>query len=107
MSVIVTVGRDPVTTLPASVSGCNTLIAPVSERVVQLLVSGRVNAGFATRRVDRPIRASPHFLLSLRDRPQSPLAQRLKDVVPLDSRATRWAAGRVRIGFGYCRHKAV
>lgn len=64
-------------------------IAPVSEEVVQLLVSAPVSAGFVTLRLDRPIRVSPYFLLSLRDRPLSPLAQRLKDVVLQESRAAR------------------
>lgn len=64
-------------------------IAPVSEEVVQLLVNAPVSAGFATLRLDRSIRVSPYFLLSLRNRPLSPLAQRLKDVVLRESRAAR------------------
>ncbi|OYX43888.1 MAG: LysR family transcriptional regulator [Rhodobacterales bacterium 32-67-9] len=64
-------------------------IAPVSEEVVQLLVGEPVNAGFTTLSLDQQIRVSPYFLLSLRDRPLSPLAQRLKDVVLLESRGPR------------------
>ncbi|WBU58179.1 LysR family transcriptional regulator [Paracoccus sediminicola] len=56
-------------------------IAPISDEVAQLLLAPPVSAGFALLRMRREIRVSPYFLLSLRRRPLSPLAARLRDSV--------------------------
>lgn len=56
-------------------------VAPISDEVAQLLISAPVNAGFAVLRVQRELRVSPYYLLSLRRRPLSPLALRLREEV--------------------------
>ena len=56
-------------------------VAPISEEVAQLLIRDPVNADFVTLRVQRELRVSPYYLLSLRRRPLSPLALRLRDEV--------------------------
>ncbi|RID90070.1 LysR family transcriptional regulator [Gemmobacter lutimaris] len=56
-------------------------VAPMSEEVAQLLIRQPVAAGFAVLAVQRELRVSPYYLLSLRRRPLSPLAQRLRAAV--------------------------
>lgn len=53
-------------------------IAPLSEEVAQLLIRPPVAAGFAILRVPHDVRVSQYYLLSLRRRPLSPLAERLR-----------------------------
>ena len=54
-------------------------IAPMSREVAHMLIQPPVSAGLATLALDRAIRVPPYHLLSLRRRPLSPLARRLRD----------------------------
>lgn len=56
-------------------------VAAMSEEVAQLLTLPPVGAGFAVLRLQRDIRVSPYFLLSLRRRPLLPIAARLMHLV--------------------------
>jgi len=56
-------------------------VAPISEEVAHLLIREPVNADFAILPVQRDLRVSPYYLLSLRRRPMSPLALRLREEV--------------------------
>lgn len=56
-------------------------VAPMSKEVAQLLVRPPVGARFATLALDRALRVPPYYLLSLRRRPLSPLAQTLRERV--------------------------
>lgn len=53
-------------------------IAPMSHEVAELLILPPVRGGFAVLRVPHDIRVSPYYLLDLRRRPLSPLAQQLR-----------------------------
>lgn len=68
-------------------------IASISEEVAQLLMRPPVNAGFAL--LDHPldIRVAPYYLLSLRRRPLSPLAARIRDAVIRATRVTPASPG--------------
>lgn len=56
-------------------------VAAMSEEVAQLLTRPPVAAGFAVLPLPREVRVSPYYLLSLRRRPLSPVALRLRDLV--------------------------
>lgn len=56
-------------------------IAPLSAEVAQLLTGPSVGARFSRLSVHRDIRVPPYYMLNLRRRPLSPLAQRLKNAV--------------------------
>lgn len=56
-------------------------VAAMSEEVAQLLTRPPVSAGFAMLHLPRELRVSPYYLLSLRRRPLSPTALRLRDLV--------------------------
>ncbi|MGR3198654.1 MAG: LysR family transcriptional regulator [Paracoccus sp. (in: a-proteobacteria)] len=56
-------------------------IAPLSAEVAQLLTGPSVGARFRRLAIDRDIRVPPYYMLNLRRRPLSPLAQRLKATV--------------------------
>lgn len=65
-------------------------ISPISDEVAQLLLQPPVSAGFAILRLQREIRVPPYYLLSLRRRPLSPLASRLRDsVIAFSERGAR------------------
>ncbi|SDE23344.1 DNA-binding transcriptional regulator, LysR family [Paracoccus isoporae] len=65
-------------------------ISPISDEVAQLLLRPPVSAGFAVLRLQREIRVPPYYLLSLRRRPLSPLAARLRDgVIAFSERGAR------------------
>ncbi|KGJ03099.1 DNA-binding transcriptional regulator, LysR family [Paracoccus halophilus] len=61
-------------------------ITPMSEEMAELLVRPPVSAGFAILPVRQDIRVSPYYLLDLKRRPLSPLAQRLRDRLAAMSR---------------------
>lgn len=63
-------------------------VAPLSQEVAQLLAQPPVSAGFAALPIMRDIRVSPYYLLNLRRRPLSPLAERLREKVIEHSRGT-------------------
>ncbi len=65
-------------------------VAPISDEVADLLIRPPVAAGFAILQTRREIRVSPYYLLSLRRRPLSPLAMRLRDTVIQLSRDDVW-----------------
>ncbi len=68
-------------------------VAPISDEVAQLLIRPPVSAGFRTLPMQRTMRVSPYYLLNLRRRPLSPLAQRLRErVIALsrDGAADAW-----------------
>ncbi|MFV0303197.1 MAG: LysR family transcriptional regulator [Paracoccus sp. (in: a-proteobacteria)] len=54
-------------------------VSPMSEEVAELLIQSPVSAGFAILPVRREIRVAPYYLLGLRQRPLSPLAQKLRE----------------------------
>ena len=56
-------------------------VAAMSEEVAQLLTRPPVAAGFTALPLPREVRVSPYYLLSLRRRPLSPVALRLRDLV--------------------------
>ncbi|WP_265501618.1 LysR family transcriptional regulator [Paracoccus beibuensis] len=56
-------------------------IAPLSAEVAQLLTGPLVGARFTRLSIGRGIRVPPYYMLNLRRRPLSPLAQRLKNSV--------------------------
>ncbi|MDN5568915.1 MAG: LysR family transcriptional regulator [Paracoccus sp. (in: a-proteobacteria)] len=56
-------------------------VAPLSEEVAHLLMGPSVGANFRRLRVGRQISVPPYYLLHLRRRPLSPLAQKLRDLV--------------------------
>lgn len=56
-------------------------VTPMSHEVARLLIQPPVSAGFVTLAVRHAITVSPYYLLNLRRRPLSPLAERLRDVV--------------------------
>lgn len=56
-------------------------IAPVSREVAELLHGTQPAPRMAELRLQRSLRVSPYFLLTLRARPLSPLAERLRDAV--------------------------
>lgn len=56
-------------------------VSPMSDEVAQLLMRPPVSAGFTTLPMPHEIRVSPYYLLSLRRRPLSPLALRLRELV--------------------------
>lgn len=56
-------------------------VAAMSEEVALLLTRPPVAAGFAALNLPREVRVSPYYLLSLRRRPLSPIAVRLRDLV--------------------------
>ena len=56
-------------------------VAAMSEEVAQLLTRPPVAVGFAVLPLPREVRVSPYYLLSLRRRPLSPVALRLRDLV--------------------------
>ncbi len=65
-------------------------VAPMSEEVTQLLIRPPVSAGFATLQIPHEIRVSAYYLLDLKRRPLSPLAQRLREkLVALSSSPIR------------------
>jgi DNA-binding transcriptional LysR family regulator len=53
-------------------------VAPISDEVAQLLIQPPVGAGFVELPVPHDIRVSPYYLLNIRRRPLSPLAERLR-----------------------------
>ena len=57
------------------------VVAAMSEEVAQLLTRPPVAAGFVMLPLAREVRVSPYYLLSLRRRPLSPVALRLRDLV--------------------------
>ncbi|MBM3606435.1 MAG: LysR family transcriptional regulator [Alphaproteobacteria bacterium] len=63
-------------------------VAPLSDEVVQLLMRPPVSASFARLKVSRQISVPPYYLLSLKRRPPSPLAQRLREMVIEKARAS-------------------
>lgn len=63
-------------------------VAPISDEVADLLIRPPVGAGFAVLAIGKDIRVSPYYLLSLRRRPLSPLATRLRDMVIALSQGT-------------------
>lgn len=56
-------------------------VSPISEEVAQLLIQPPVKAGFTLLAFPREIRVSPYYMLTLRRRRLSPLAERLQDTV--------------------------
>ncbi|WP_263566586.1 LysR family transcriptional regulator [Paracoccus sp. DMF] len=54
-------------------------VAPMSEEVAELLIRPPVSAGFAMLQIPHEIRVSAYYLLDLKRRPLSPLAQRLRE----------------------------
>ncbi|CAM3272501.1 LysR family transcriptional regulator [Paracoccus nototheniae] len=64
-------------------------VAPLSDEVVQLLTAPPVSARFSRLRLERPISVPPYYLLSLRRRPPSPLAERLRALVIAKARQQR------------------
>ncbi|MBP7243331.1 LysR family transcriptional regulator [Amaricoccus sp.] len=61
-------------------------VAALSQEVAQLLALPPVSARFASLPVRRDVRVPPYFLLNLRRRPLSPLAERLRESVIAHSR---------------------
>lgn len=62
-------------------------IAGMSEEVAQLLTQPPVGAGFAVLTLPREVRVSPYYMLSLKRRPLSPVAARLRELVIAHSEA--------------------
>lgn len=56
-------------------------IAGMSEEVAQLLTQPPVGASFAVLTLPREVRVSPYYMLSLKRRPLSPVAARLRELV--------------------------
>lgn len=56
-------------------------VSPMSDEVTQLLLRPPISAGLTILPMPHEIRVSPYYLLSLRRRPLSPLAVRLRDSV--------------------------
>ncbi|RNF36094.1 LysR family transcriptional regulator [Paracoccus methylarcula] len=56
-------------------------VSAMSDEVAQLLLRPPISAGLTTLPMPHEIRVSPYYLLSLRRRPLSPLALRLRDSV--------------------------
>ena len=56
-------------------------VACMSEEVAQLLTQAPVSAGFAILPLPREVRVSPYYLLTLKRRPPSPIAARLRELV--------------------------
>lgn len=56
-------------------------VSPMSDEVAQLLLHPPISAGLTTLPMPHEIRVSPYYMLSLRRRPLSPLALRLRDSV--------------------------
>jgi DNA-binding transcriptional LysR family regulator len=54
-------------------------VAPMSEEVAELLIRPPVSAGFAMLQIPHEVRVSAYYLLDLKRRPLSPLAQRLRE----------------------------
>lgn len=64
-------------------------VAAMSEEVAQLLTDAPVSADMIVLPLPREIRVSPYYLLSLKRRPLSPVAIRLRDLV-IQQAATHW-----------------
>lgn len=62
-------------------------IAGMSEEVAQLLTQPPVGAGFAVLTLPREVRVSSYYMLSLKRRPLSPVAARLRELVIAHSEA--------------------
>lgn len=56
-------------------------VSPMSDEVAQLLLRPPINAGLTSLSIPHEIRVAPYYMLSLRRRPLSPLAIRLRDTV--------------------------
>lgn len=56
-------------------------IAALSEEVAQLLTQADMGHAFASLPIDQDMRVPPYFLLTLRNRPLSPAAQKLRKLV--------------------------
>lgn len=67
-------------------------VAAMSEEVALLLTQPPVSAGLAVLNLQREVRVSPYFMLSLRRRPLLPLATRLRDLVIAQSEAAGQSA---------------
>ena len=62
-------------------------MAAVSDEVAHLLIDEPVGGGFVMLRQPRETRVSPCYMLTLRSRPLSPLARRLRELVLNQARA--------------------
>lgn len=62
-------------------------VSPISAEVADLLIEPPISADLKRLNIKREVRVSPYYLLSLRRRPLSPLAQRLRAALLRHARA--------------------